>query len=98
MLRKNCPVLCIPKLSYSVNLNTVKNVFEKLKLGPIQKIDSINTKNGFRKVIIYFNYWIGNQKNLAIESKFMNNETIYVPYNSGIFRCVSFKKNNIKYF
>jgi hypothetical protein len=95
MLRKNCPVLCIPKIPYSIKLNTIKHVFDNLKLGPIQKINSVNMNNGFHKVIIYFNYWIGNEKNLAIESKIMNNETMYIPYDGGIFRCVGFKKNKI---
>lgn len=83
----DCPTICIPCVSKSISQNYIFDCFNKLKLGNIKKINFINTSLGFKKVFIVFNTWFSGERELEYKKKLMNNETLYVEYNSGVWKC-----------
>tara|TARA_A100001015_G_scaffold73075_1_gene81058 strand:- start:7228 stop:7509 length:282 start_codon:yes stop_codon:yes gene_type:complete len=91
-IKKECPTICIPCVAKSIRQEYIFQVFNKLKLGSIKKIDVVNTKKGFKKVFISFKEWFSNERELSIKKKILNNEILYVEYVSGVWKCKNAKK------
>ena len=83
----SCPSICIPCVSNSISQTYIYNVFQSLKLGNIKKIDYFKTNKGFKKVFIVFDQWFSGKIPTEIKTKLLNNETIYLEYMSGVWKC-----------
>ena len=53
------PSICIPRVYSHINKKYILDIFQnKIKIGPIKKIDMINTNDkDFRKIFIHFHHW-----------------------------------------
>ena len=55
------PSLCIPRLLENVSRNYIRNIFDKMDLGPINRIDVIERKTekgeNFKRAFIHFHKW-----------------------------------------
>lgn len=86
---KFCPSLCIPRVSNKITKKNVEEIFNKLKLGCIDRIEFI-TKNGqSSKVIIHFKEWYSGQNADKVRNLLVENKTFKIFYDEPWFWRVS---------
>ena len=78
------PSICIPSMYKSISQSKIKQVFNNLKLGPINYID-IHWGPDFKRVCIYFKYWNSSSFAKEIRNKLLAGGEIKVIYDNPWF-------------
>ena len=82
---QNNPSLCIPKVERSIREKDVRDVFDKLNFGVIDRIDivswkkNMNNNNKFVRIFIHFKLW--NESSSDIRDNLLNGTTYNIVYN-----------------
>ena len=82
---QNNPSLCIPKVERSIREKDIREVFNKLNLGSVERIDivswkkTINNNNKFVRIFIHFKSW--NDSAEHIRNNLLNGSTYNIVYN-----------------
>ena len=87
-IQEECPSICIPRVFKHISASFIIDIFQnKLKLGPIKKIDVIpnNVDKNFKKVFIHFDFWYDNDYVNNIKHKFTQETIIKVVYDGPWF-------------
>jgi hypothetical protein len=91
------PSLCIPRINNNINEDKIRQVFNKLELGLIHRIDIIvkKTEKGElnKRVYIHFNNWFDNECANSIKNKIISGEEIKIVYDFPWFWKVSANKS-----
>jgi len=97
-LAPNQPSLCIPRVFNNISESRIRNVFEQLELGQIERIDIIERKNdkgdNFKRVFVHFNKWHWNQSAQVVRTKLISGKDIKIVYDDPWFWKVSANKHN----
>lgn len=90
---ENYPSLCIPRAFKNITENTVRNVFNELKLGKISTIDVIQktSERGeeYKRIFIHFEKWYTNPDAQLTRKKIITGKEIKIVYNDPWFWKVS---------
>jgi hypothetical protein len=103
-LENNLPSLCIPRVSGKITKKNVEDIFNKLELGKIDRIELTSKKIGSgeisSKVIIHFKTWYSNSNAIKARELLLENKGFKVFYDEPWFWKVSalstFRKNGAK--
>jgi hypothetical protein len=91
----NLPSLCIPRVFANITQDRIRNTFESLNLGDIERIDQIQVrdssgKNQFQRVFIHFKQWnSGSETALRARDRILDNKEFRVIYDDPWFWKVS---------
>ena len=80
----NYPSLCIPRVNNDIDEEMVRNIFNKLELGIISKIQIIRKKNQKDKgniIYIHFKSWNNEGNGKIARERLLDNKDIKVIYN-----------------
>lgn len=92
----NNPSLCIPRVFPNITWKRVKDVFEDLGLGEVERVDMVNKTNRdgerFKRVFVHFKRWNRNDTALQVKEKVLSGDSIKVVYDDPWFWKV-FKSN-----
>ena len=90
------PSLCIPRILENVSRNYIRNIFDKMDLGPINRIDVIERKTekgeNFKRAFIHFHKWNTNDSTVAIQERLISGKDIKIVHNSPWYWKVSINK------
>jgi len=77
----NNPSICIPRLNKNIDKWNIDEIFKKLNIGKIDKIDLLfNSKTQSKKAFIHFKYWYNNEKNNRIKNILNENKHFNIVY------------------
>jgi hypothetical protein len=92
-LPTNVPSLCIPRVFSNITEQRIRNIFDELKLGNIQRVDIIKktTEKGekFNRVFIHFNEWFSNTNADTARERLINGKEIKIIYDDPWFWKIS---------
>ena len=78
------PSLCIPRVDFTITKDQIYNVFEKLDLGRINRVDVINKKSpkgdNYKCVFIHFYYWHETENALKIKNRIMDKNDVKIVF------------------
>jgi hypothetical protein len=78
------PSLCIPRVAANVDEILIRNTFDSLKFGRIQRVDIIVPRSEktdqFKRVYIHFSRWFSGEETNSVRSKFILGEEIKIVY------------------
>ena len=81
---RTAPSICIPRVFANIDGRLIKDVFEELNLGKVDRVDMVSKKNdkgeSFKRVFIHFHYW--NSESSQIRQRLLDGNTIKVVYDS----------------
>lgn len=94
---KSAPTLCIPRVYIKINESQIRQIFEELDLGVIDRIDivtkyPINQDAGgekYSKLFIHFKKWFHNENATKARERLLSGNEIKVIYNPPFFWKVS---------
>lgn len=94
MKQNKNPSLCIPRINSHFQKWQIHQVFEKLHIGKIKRIDqSYNHNTNTKRVFIHFDFWYKNEKVEYIQTKLSQNKHINIVYDDFHFwKCYLSKK------
>lgn len=74
--------LCIPRIESTIKKDYIFNIFQKLKIGYIERITEIPLRNDtkHKRIIIIIHLNINNPTSLNIHKRIENNENIKIVY------------------
>ena len=70
--------LCIPRI-HTDNITYIKEIFEKLNFGDIEKIDCVPAGTQY-KAFIHYKCWNHNEKNNVVLDRLKNNMLVGIVY------------------
>jgi hypothetical protein len=89
-------VLCIPRVLNNITNKQIIHIFNKLKLGKINKIDCVSKKEDkFKKVFIHFSEWFTNENANLSKNILQSGKEIKIIYDTPWFWKVSLYKKYI---
>lgn len=95
-LAENQPSLCIPRVFSNIKEDFIRNTFDKLGLGKIQRIDLIErrTERGevYNRVFIHFEKWFWNADAQEARKRLITGKDIKIVYDNPWFWKVSANK------
>ena len=71
------PSICIPLVSDELPKSIFYNIFKKLQLGNLERIDVVR-KESFNTVFVHFRQWYNTKKARNCRNKLMNGENLFV--------------------
>ena len=81
--------LCIPRVSLNINEMQIRNIFDELNMGIIQRIDIVNktTEKGekFNRVFIHFESWFETENAILALERLNNGKEIKIMYDEPWF-------------
>ena len=81
--------LCIPRVVLNINEKQIRNIFDELNMGIIERIDIVNktTTKGekFNRVFIHFACWFETENANAALDRLMNGKEIKIMYDDPWF-------------
>lgn len=91
------PSICIPRVFSNITWKQVKDVFEELKLGRIDRVDMIKKENEkgekFQRVFVHFKFWNNRNDNAKkVRSKLLNGDEVKIVYDDPWFWKISKSK------
>lgn len=91
------PSICIPRVFSNITWKQVKDVFEELKLGRIDRVDMIKKENEkgekFQRVFVHFKFWNNRDDNaMKVRSKLLNGDEVKIVYDDPWFWKISKSK------
>jgi hypothetical protein len=80
------PSLCIPRIFENVSHRYIRGIFEKINLGPINRIDIIERKTekgeNYKRAYIHFHKWNTNDDTLTIQQRLISGKDIKIVHNN----------------
>lgn len=91
------PSICIPRVFSNITWKKVKDVFEELKLGRIDRVDMVKKENEkgekYQRVFVHFKFWNNrNEKAQQVRSKLLNGDEVKIVYDDPWFWKISKSK------
>lgn len=90
------PSLCIPRILENVNQRDIRAIFDKLKLGNINRIDVVERRTDkgeqYKRAFIHFNNWYTDESTINIKQRLVDGKDIKIVYNNPWFWKVSINK------
>lgn len=81
--------ICVPRVFPNITWKRVKDAFEELELGKVERVDMVNKTNDkgekFKRVFVHFKYWNNNETAQAVKDKLMKGDSIKVVYDDPWF-------------
>ena len=75
------PSICIPRINSYISKWEISNVFNKLGIGKIKKIDVLhNTERRTQKVFVHFKYWNETAESIRIKDILNSGGNIKIVY------------------
>ena len=100
IIQNENPSLCIPRILENVNHKYIRDIFEKLKLGNINRIDIIERKtergSNYKRVFIHFHNWYTNETATSVKERLFSGKDIKIVHNNPWFWKVSMNKYSNK--
>lgn len=100
IIQNENPSLCIPRILENVNHKYIRDIFEKLKLGNINRIDIIERKTErgsyYKRVFIHFHNWYTNETATSVKERLFSGKDIKIVHNNPWFWKVSMNKYSNK--
>ena len=94
------PSLCIPRIFEKVNHQYIRNIFEQLDLGKINRIDIIDRRTDkgdtYKRVFIHFHKWYTNDDAVSARQRLISGKDIKIVHDNPWFWKVSANKWDIK--
>ena len=88
--------LCIPRVKNNITKKELMNIFCKLNLGKIDRIDIINKKtvqgDDYKRVFLHFKYWNNNEYTNEVKERLLQGKDIKVVYDFPWFWKISLNK------
>ena len=92
-LPSNVPSLCIPRVFLNINEARIRNIFDSLDMGEIEKVDIITKKSEkgekFNRVFIHFRRWNNGKNANAARERLLNGKEIKIIYDDPWFWKIS---------
>lgn len=78
----NNPSICIPRIDSSISKWEISDVFNKLGIGKLKKIDVLyNSKYDSQKVFVHFKHWNDTERSKHIKDILNSGGNIKIVYN-----------------
>jgi hypothetical protein len=75
------PSICIPRIDYEISKWEISDIFNKLNIGRIHKIDLLyNYKNKTYKIFVHFKNWFDNETSCKIRDILNNGGNFKIVY------------------
>jgi len=91
-----CKTLCIPRTDVNISEHFVRNLFNKLNIGSIGRIDLVkkqNEKGGqYMRIFIHMNKWYNTENSLIAQERLLNGKDIKIIYEDPWFWKISVYK------
>jgi hypothetical protein len=86
-------ILCIPRVINTITIDKIHNIFDKLELGEIDKID-LTTKidikgDKYKRVYIHYKKWWENPNSINVQTRLSEGKEIKIIYDDPWFWKVS---------
>lgn len=92
----NC--LCIPRVLSSITEKQIKNIFDSVKIGIIDRIDIVGKKGDkHNRVFIHIKKWFITENAIIAQERFQNNQDIKIIYEDPWFWKISVYKKTKNY-
>lgn len=83
------PSICIPRVFPNIDWKRVKNVFEELGMGEVERVDMVNKVNEkgqkFKRVFVHFKKWNDDPTTRQVKSKLLSGDSVKVVYDDPWF-------------
>ena len=83
------PSICIPRVFPNIDWKRVKNVFEELGMGEVERVDMVNKVNDkgqkFKRVFVHFKKWHDDPTTRQVKSKLLSGDSVKVVYDDPWF-------------
>ena len=83
------PSICIPRVFPNIDWRRVKNVFEELGMGEVERVDMINKVNDkgqkFKRVFVHFKKWNDDPTTRQVKSKLLSGDSVKIVYDDPWF-------------
>ena len=83
------PSICIPRVFPNIDWKRVKNVFEELGMGEVERVDMVNKVNDkgqkFKRVFVHFKKWNDDPTTRQVKSKLLSGDSVKVVYDDPWF-------------
>ncbi len=90
------PSLCIPRVNNSIDISQIRRVFEKIRLGKIDRIDVIERRNAsgeiYKRAFIHFKKWNPSEDAQNTRNRLLSGKDIKIVYDNPWFWKVSANK------
>lgn len=71
------PSICIPLVSAELPKSIFYNIFRKIQLGNLERIDIVQKKY-FNTVFVHFRQWYKTKRALSYRKKLLNGESLFI--------------------
>lgn len=93
LLPQNIPVLCIPRVHRTINERRIRNIFDELNMGSIERIDIVSKKNDkdnkFNRVFIHYREWNETENAIIARERLLEGKDIKIIYDEPWFWKIS---------
>jgi hypothetical protein len=93
LLPQNIPVLCIPRVHRTINETRIRNIFDELNMGSIERIDIVSKKNDkdnkFNRVFIHYREWNDTENAIIARERLLQGKEIKIIYDEPWFWKIS---------
>lgn len=96
--------LCIPRVFLNIDETRIRNIFNELDLGEIDRIDIIKTSHSlqadkkFNRVFIHFKQWFDSENSNSARERLQNGKEIKIIYDEPWFWKVSaYRRQQVKH-
>lgn len=83
------PSICVPRVFPNITWKRVKEVFEELGLGEVERVDMVNKTNDkgekFKRVFVHFKRWNKNKTAQSVKEKLLSGDSVKVVYDDPWF-------------
>ena len=80
----SAPSICIPRVFTNIDWKFVKDVFEELNLGKVERVDMVLKKNekgeSFKRVFVHFHSW--NEDKASVRQRLLRGDAVKIVYDS----------------
>lgn len=91
--KQNIPVLCIPRVHRNINETRIRNIFDELNMGTIERIDIVSKKNDkenkFNRVFIHYHEWNDSENAVIARERLLEGNDIKIIYDEPWFWKIS---------
>jgi len=85
--------LCIPRILSNITKEYIHDIFNKLNIGTIHRIDIVRNKNLSNKAFIHFSKWNNGENADIIKERLLLDKDIKIVYNNPWFwKIVAFRE------
>ena len=97
MDNNNVKTRCIPRTDVNISEQIVRNIFNKLNIGSIGRIDMVkkqNEKGGqYMRIFVHINKWYNTENSFIAKERLLNGKDIKIIYDDPWFWKISVYKN-----